>query len=138
MNDDTVHINGKPATDAQLRKLTGLDKETDLTQRVAEVVNLNWTAPDAEGFQHLAHCELWERHVAERANRTVVTLNPFFWSEDDPEEDKTTEVRMDWTKPNDPKDDFPCWTDNDPDEWMNDRRDEATAEWATFIEAGRA
>jgi len=120
MNDDTVHINGKPATDAQLRKLTGLDKESDLTQRMTEVVNLNWTAPDAEGFQHLAHCELWERHVAERANRTVVTLDPFFWSDDDP------------------KDDFPCWTDNDPDEWMNDRRDEATAEWATFIEAGRA
>ena len=27
MNDDTVHITGKPATDAQLRKLTGLDKD---------------------------------------------------------------------------------------------------------------
>ena len=117
MNDDTILINGKPATDAQLRKLTGLDKETDLTQRVAEVVNLNWTEPDATGFQHLATCELWEKHVAERDDCTVVTLNPFFWSDDDP------------------KSDFPTWTDNDPDEWMNDRRDEAAAEWAARIEA---
>ena len=29
MNDDTIYINGKPATDAQLRKLTGLDKDKD-------------------------------------------------------------------------------------------------------------
>ena len=29
MNDDTILINGKPATDAQLRKLTGLDKDKD-------------------------------------------------------------------------------------------------------------
>ena len=117
MNDDTIHINGKPATDAQLRKLTGLDKETDLTQRVAEVVNLNWTEPDATGFQHLTTCELWEKHVAERDDRTVVTLNPSFWGEDDPQSD------------------FPTWTDNDPDEWMNDNRDEAAAEWVARIEA---
>ena len=132
MNDDTVHINGKPATDAQLRKLTGLDSQSPLisdeeVERQAQifdatplVVNFNWTEPDANGFQHLAPCELWERHVAEKADRTEVTLNPSFWSDDDPQSD------------------FPCWTDNDPDEWMNDRRDEAAAEWATFIEAGRA
>jgi len=29
MQDDTIYINGKPATDAQLRKLTGLDKDKD-------------------------------------------------------------------------------------------------------------
>ena len=29
MQDDTIYINGKPATDAQLRKLTGLDKNKD-------------------------------------------------------------------------------------------------------------
>ena len=57
MQDDQIHINGKPATDAQLRKLTGLDKDTDLTQPVAEVVNFNWTEPDANGFQHLAPSE---------------------------------------------------------------------------------
>ena len=27
MHDDHIYINGKPATDAQLRKLTGLDKD---------------------------------------------------------------------------------------------------------------
>ena len=27
MQDDTIYINGKPATDAQLRKLTGLDND---------------------------------------------------------------------------------------------------------------
>ena len=118
MNDDTILINGKPATDAQLRKLTGLDKDTDLTQRVAEVVNLNWTEPDANGFQHLAPCELWERHVAEKADRTEVTVNPSFWSDDDPASD------------------FPCWTH--PDEWMNDNRDRAAADWAARSEAGRA
>jgi len=132
MNDDTILINGKPATDAQLRKLTGLDKDTDLTQRVAEVVNLNWTVPDAEGFQHLAHCELWERHVAERANRTVVTVNPFFWSDDDPKSDIETDLTP-WEQ--NPQSDFPCWTDNDPDEWMNDNRSEAEAEWVAHIEA---
>ena len=29
MQDDTIYINGKPATDAQVRKLTGLDKDKD-------------------------------------------------------------------------------------------------------------
>ena len=29
MHDDHIYINGKPATDAQLRKLTGLDKDKD-------------------------------------------------------------------------------------------------------------
>ena len=29
MQDDTIYINGKPATDAQVRKLTGLDKNKD-------------------------------------------------------------------------------------------------------------
>ena len=37
MNDDTILINGKPATDAQLRKLVGLDKASTLTQRIAKV-----------------------------------------------------------------------------------------------------
>ena len=37
MNDDTIYINGKPATDAQLRKLVGLDKGSTLTQRIAKV-----------------------------------------------------------------------------------------------------
>jgi len=93
MNDDTIHINGKPATDAQLRKLTGLEGMEDA---------------------------LWQRnnHVTEKVARPVeVTVNPFFWSE------------------NDPKSDFPCWTDNDPDEWMNDNRSEAEAEWVAHIEA---
>ena len=92
MNDDTIHINGKPATDAQLRKLTGLEGMEDA---------------------------LWQRnnHVTSEPKPERVEVAPSFWSE------------------NDPQSDFPCWTDNDPDEWMNDNRDEATAEWVARIEA---
>ena len=132
MQDDQIHINGKPATDAQLRKLTGLDKDTDLTVRVAEVVNLNWTEPDATGFQHLADSDLWETHVVEKADRTEVTVNPSFWSDDDPQSDIETDLTP-WEQ--NPQSDFPCWTDNDPDERMNDNRSEAEAEWVAHIEA---
>jgi len=36
MHDDHIYINGKPATDAQLRKLTGFDKDKD-TQHQSSV-----------------------------------------------------------------------------------------------------
>ena len=90
MNDDTIHINGKPATDAQLRKLTGLEGMEDA---------------------------LWQRnnHVTSEPKPERAEVKPSFWGDDDPASD------------------FPCWTH--PDEWMNDNRDRAAADWAARSEA---
>ena len=59
MQDDQIHINGKPATDAQLRKLTGLEGMEDA---------------------------LWQRnnHVTSEPKPERVEVEPFFWGEDDP------------------------------------------------------
>ena len=66
MNDDTVHINGKPATDAQLRKLTGLEGMEDalwqrnnhVTENVARPVEDEWmtdnrSEAEAEWVAHI-------------------------------------------------------------------------------------
>ena len=59
MNDDTVHINGKPATDAQLRKLVGLDSVEDA---------------------------LWAKnnHVNSQPKTVRVEVKPSYWAKDDP------------------------------------------------------